>query len=139
MVSRGGGRKILMSKCAFFQGAGLVTVYATAKAFNTVLGEGLWEELRGRGVDVVPFIAGATTTPNYLRTDPRPGRFGPPLMTAEVVAREALAALGGGPRAVAGLGNRMALFVMERLLARRQRVKIMGRAMRKLYSRDRPV
>ena len=81
-----------------------------------------------------PFIAGATTTPNYVKTAPKKGgAFGPPLMSAEAVAREGLDALGGGPRAVAGGMNRIALFVMERLLARRQRVEMMGRAMRKMY------
>jgi short-subunit dehydrogenase len=136
MVARGRGGIILMSSLAGFQGAAMVSVYAATKAFNTILGEGLWDELRGHGVDVVPFIAGATSTPNFLRSEPNEaGKFGPPLMTPEAVAREALASLGGGPRAVAGRGNRFALFVMERLLARKKRVEIMGRATRKMYLR----
>jgi len=136
MVARGRGGILLMSSLAGFQGSAMVSVYAATKAFNTVLGEGLWDELRGRGVDVVPFIAGATSTPNFLRTEPRPtGPLGPPLMSPEAVAREALASLGHGPRAVAGRGNRFALFVMERFLARKKRVEIMGRATRKMYAR----
>ena len=135
MVARGRGGILLMSSLAGFQGTALVTVYAATKAFNTVLGEGLWDELRGHGVDVLPFIAGATTTPNFLKTEPNKG-FGPPLMSAEAVAREALAALGRGPRAVAGGANRMALFFMERFLGRRRRVVMMGRAMRKMYARE---
>jgi hypothetical protein len=55
-------------------------------------------------------------------------------MTPEAVAREALLALGGGPRAVAGRANRFALFMMERLLARRKRVEMMGHATRKMYA-----
>lgn len=133
MAARGHGGIVLMSSLAGFQGSALLTVYAATKAFNTVLGEGLWDELRGRGVDVVPFVAGATTTPNFLKTEPRPG--GTPLMSAETVAREALTALGHGPRAVAGRANRLALFVMERFLARRQRVEMMGKAMRRMYPR----
>jgi short-subunit dehydrogenase len=113
-----------------------VSVYAATKAFNTVLGEGLWDELRRSGVDVVPFVAGATTTPNFLRTEPRAsGPLAPPLMTPEAVAREALDSLGHGPRAVAGWSNRLALFVMERFLARRHRVEMMGRATRKMYGK----
>ncbi len=131
MAARGRGGILLMSSMAGFQGSALVTVYAATKAFNTVLGEGLWDEMRERGVDVLPFVAGATTTPNFLKTEPRKG--GAPLMTAEAVAREALDALGHGPRAVAGGANRLALFVMERFLARKQRVEMMGRAMRKMY------
>jgi short-subunit dehydrogenase len=134
MVARGRGGILLMSSLAGFQGSALVTVYAATKAFNTVLGEGLWDELRRHGVDVLPFVAGATTTPNYVKTEPKnPGVFRPPLMSPEAVAREALDALGHGPRAVAGGANRVALFVMERLLGRRQRVEMMGRAMRKMY------
>jgi short-subunit dehydrogenase len=138
MAARGRGGILLMSSLAGFQGSAMVTVYAATKAFNTVLGEGLWDELRGRGVDVLPFVAGATTTPNFLKTEPKKGgAFGPPLMSAEAVAREALEALGRGPRAVAGGANRLALFVMERLMGRKQRVEMMGRAMRKMYPRER--
>jgi short-subunit dehydrogenase len=137
MTARGRGGILLMSSLAGFQGTALVSVYAATKAFNIVLGEGLWEELRGKGVDVLPFIAGATTTPNFLKTEPRKGGLlDPPLMSADAVAREALDALGHGPRAVAGGANRFALFMMERFLGRRQRVKVMGRAMRKLYARE---
>lgn len=135
MLARRRGGIILMSSLAGFQGSALVSVYAATKAFNTVLGEGLWDELRRQGVDVVPFVAGATTTPNFLKTEPKAsGAFAPPLMTPASVAIEALDALGGGPRAVAGRANRLALFVMERLLARRKRVEIMGRATRKMYA-----
>jgi short-subunit dehydrogenase len=130
-----------MSSLAGYQGSAMVSVYAATKAFNTVLGEGLWDELRRHGVDCVPFIAGATTTPNFLRSEPRltPGRFllgRPPLMTPESVAREALASLGRGPHAVAGRANRLALFVMDRLLARKSRIEMIGRATRKMYERS---
>jgi short-subunit dehydrogenase len=138
MVARGRGGILLMSSLAGFQGSALVSVYAATKAFNTVLGEGMWDELRRQGVDVVPFCAGATTTPNFLKTEPKVETgLAPPLMSPEAVAKEALDALGGGPRAVAGRGNRFALFVMERLLARRKRVEIMGRATRKMYAHKR--
>jgi len=139
MVRRGRGGIILMSSLAGYQGSAMVALYAATKAFNTVLGEGLWDEFRNHGVDVVPFVAGATTTPNYLRSEPNDaGAWNPPRMSPESVAREALAALGKGPRAVAGRANRVALFVMERLLARKKRVEIMGRATRKMYAQKTP-
>jgi short-subunit dehydrogenase len=137
MAKRGHGGIVLMSSLAGYQGSAMVTTYAATKAFDTVLGEGLWDELGKHGVDVVPFVAGATTTPNFLKTEPRKGgMLSPPLMSPVSVAREALAALGGGPRAVAGRANRFALFVMERLLARRSRVEIMGRATRQMYAKN---
>ncbi|HEY2513902.1 MAG TPA: SDR family NAD(P)-dependent oxidoreductase [Polyangiaceae bacterium] len=134
MAARGRGGILLMSSMAGFQGAALVAVYAATKAFNTVLGEGLWYELRDQGVDVLPFVAGATTTPNFLKTAPRNGgKLGAPLMSSDAVAQEALDALGHGPRAVAGRANRLALFFMDRFLARKQRIEIMGKAMRRMY------
>ena len=133
MAARGRGGILLMSSMAGFQGAALVAVYAATKAFNTVLGEGLWYELRDQGVDVLPFVAGATTTPNFLKTAPRKG--GAPLMSSESVAREALDALGNGPRAVAGRATRVALFFMDRFLARKRRIEIMGKAMKRMYPR----
>jgi short-subunit dehydrogenase len=132
MAARGCGGILLMSSLAGFQGSAMVTVYAATKAFNTVLGEGLWDELRGRGVDVVPFCAGATTTPNFLRTEPRKGVA--PTMRPDEVACEALASLGNGPRAIAGRANRLALFFMERFMARKNRIEMMGRATRKMYA-----
>jgi short-subunit dehydrogenase len=134
MAARGRGGILLMASLAGLQGSPLVAVYAATKAFNVVLGEGLWQELRAHGVDVVPFVAGATSTPNFLRTNPRlAGLFAPPVMPARAVAREGLDALGRGPRAVAGRRNRFALLLMERLLPRRARIEIMGRATRALY------
>jgi short-subunit dehydrogenase len=140
MVARGRGGILLMSSLAGYQGSALVSVYAATKAFNTVLGEGLWDELRRHGVSVVPFIAGATTTPNFLRSEPRlhqAGIFRAPVMSPEAVAREGLDSLGRGPYAVAGRANRVAHFLMERFLGRRSRIEIIGRATRQMYSRDR--
>jgi short-subunit dehydrogenase len=134
MVARGRGGIVLVASMAGLQGSALVAVYAATKAFNIVLGEGLWEELRAHGIDVLSLVAGATSTPNFHRSEPRiEGLFAPPIMTADVVAREGLDALGRGPRAIAGRGNRLALLVMERFLTRRTRIKIMGRATRRMY------
>jgi hypothetical protein len=51
---------------------------------------------------------------------------------AETVA-EALAALGDGPTRIAGWRNRIAAFVLHRLLPRRALVRIMSRATRAMY------
>ena len=50
MSEKGRGGIILMSSMAGFQGSALVSTYAATKAFNTVLGESLWAELRPKGV-----------------------------------------------------------------------------------------
>ena len=127
---------MLVTSLAGFQGTPLVASYAATKAFNMVLAEGLWDELRARGVDVLACCAGATDTPGYARSAPsgRPARFAPRLQPAGAVAREALDALGRAPLVITGAGNRIASLVMRRVLTRERAVRIMGREMRRRYS-----
>jgi short-subunit dehydrogenase len=130
MASRGRGGLVLVSSLAASQGNPLLASYAASKAFELVLAEGLWAELRARGVDVLACRAGATRTPGYAASRPRRSV---PLMEPDVVARQALDALGHGPSAVAGGLNRLAAFAFARLLPRRVSISIMGRATRRLY------
>ena len=78
MARRGRGGILLMSSMAGFQGSALVATYSATKAFDLVLGESLWEELRERGVDVLSCCAGATRTPNYVASRPVHGRVKAP-------------------------------------------------------------
>ncbi|MCZ6570728.1 MAG: SDR family NAD(P)-dependent oxidoreductase [Deltaproteobacteria bacterium] len=135
MAARGRGGIILMSSLAGQQGSALIATYAASKAFDLVLGEGLWYELREHGVDVLSFCAGATRTPNYEASQPRRKGGFPPVMEPELVATEALAALGQGPSAVAGWGNRVASFLMRRLLPRRFAVETISRQTRAMYAK----
>ena len=131
MVSRGRGGIIIMSSLAGTQGTGHVLTYAASKAFDLVLAEGLWYELREHGVDVLACRAGATRTPGFESSKPR--RVAAPLMDARPVAVEALAALGKGPSMVPGALNRAAAFFMQRLMPRRAAVATMGKATRDMY------
>jgi len=135
MASRGRGGIVLMSSLSGFQGTPLVATYAATKAFDLVLAEGLWDELRGRGVDVLACCAGATSTPGYERSAPagRASRFAPRVQRPEEVAEAALRALGRRPSVVCGPGNALASIVMRRLLSRRSAVLLMGREMRSRY------
>jgi short-subunit dehydrogenase len=135
MAARGRGGIILMSSIAGLQGSALIATYAATKAFDLVLGEALWEELRGRGVDVLAFLAGATRTPNFEGSNPQTTSVLSAPMEPEPVVREALAALGTRPSAVAGRINRLSAFVMTRLLPRRRAVETIGKAMRARYAR----
>ncbi|MFT3769308.1 MAG: SDR family NAD(P)-dependent oxidoreductase [Minicystis sp.] len=132
MAARGRGGIIIMASMAGAQGTAMVVTYAASKAFDLVLAEGLWDELRDRGVDVLGCRAGATRTPAYERS--RPAVEAGPVMEPEAVAREALAALGKAPSMVTGLMNSAAAFFMNRVLPRRAAVTIMGRATRKMYA-----
>ena len=65
------------------------------QAYNLVLAEGLWAELRDDGVDVLGSCAGATRTPNYAASEPDDANV--PVQEPEQVARETLDALGKKP------------------------------------------
>jgi short-subunit dehydrogenase len=136
MLARGRGGLLLVASLSGLQGSPLVATYAASKAFDLVLGEGLWEEFRRHGIDVLAFCAGATRTPNYEASRPRKyPRLAPAVMEPAAVVTEALERLGKTPSAVAGRGNRVASFFMSRLLSRRAAVEIMGRTTRALYSK----
>lgn len=136
MAARGRGGIILMASMAGLQGSPLIAAYAASKAYNLRLAEGLWEELAGRGVDVLACAAGATRTPNYEASQPARPRWYAPSMEPEVVVRQALAALGYGPVMTPGLGNRLAGILLERCLPRSWAVRLMGATTRSMYERS---
>jgi hypothetical protein len=141
MRTRRRGGIVLMSSLSGFQGGPFLAHYAATKAYNLVLAEGLWEECRAYGVDVLAVCPGATRTPGYLSArPPTASRWSPPEMEPSAVAEEALAALGRGPWVIPGRANRLGAFLMRRGLSRVQAVKAMGRVGRRLVDarRERP-
>jgi short-subunit dehydrogenase len=130
MARRGRGGILLMASLASSQGAPLLASYGASKAFDVVLAEGLWAELRGRGVDVLACRAGPTRTPAYRATRPRAEV---PTMEPDEVAAQALARLARGPTMVAGALNKAVAFALSRLLTRRAAIAVMGRGTRRLY------
>ena len=132
MAQRQRGGIILMSSMSGLQGTALVTTYAATKAFDMVLAEGLWAELRAQHVDVLTCVAGATRTPTFESTNPQDaGSLARP-MEAEQVAREALAALGQGPSVIPGRLNRAVARAM-RLLSRASATRFISDATRRMY------
>ena len=99
---RGRGGIILMSSLSSLSGSAYTATYAAAKAFDTILGEGLWQELAPHGIDVLSCLAGATDTETY-REDTGGS---PDAMRASDVAVGSLDFLGRGPHYVPGDGNR---------------------------------
>ena len=86
-----------MSSLAGQQGSPDLAVYAATKAFDMVLAEGLWGEMRRHGVDVVTAVAGAVATPGLGRST---RRAAPGAVTPDEVVAAALAGLGRGPRTI---------------------------------------
>jgi short-subunit dehydrogenase len=130
MAERGRGGIVIMTSMAASQGSPMIATYAATKAFDLVFAEGLWDELRERGVDVLGCRAGATRTPGYESSNPQ-GKV--PIMEPQPVVTAALAALGRAPSIVPGAFNRFSTFVLNRLMPRRAAIRTMGRATRKLY------
>jgi uncharacterized protein len=134
MVKRGKGAIILMASMAGFQGSGFLSLYAGTKAFNRIFAESLWYEWKGKGVDVMACCAGATSTDNYIRTNPgKSGFLAPKITTPEEVVKECFRHLGRKPSFVAGTGNKLATFFMQRFMPRKMAINIMGDTTRKIY------
>lgn len=134
LVERGRGGILLMASLSAYQGSPYIATYAATKAFNIILAEGLWDELRSCGVDVLVCAAGAMDTPKFAAS--RPAKTGGPgdrRMDPARVARAALDALGGQPYIIPGRMNRISSFVMRHLLPRRTAIRLMGRTLRKMY------
>ncbi len=113
-----------MSSMAAEAGTAGVALYSATKSFDLVLAEGLWYELRDRGVDVVAIRPGSTDTPGWQSSQPEAGDI-TGVMQPEDVVRDALAALGNTPSTPAGAGNRAAE-EMFRGMSRRDVIELMS-------------
>ena len=69
-LERGRGGILLMSSLSAYQGSPYISTYAATKAFNIVLAEGLWDEWRTRGVDVLVCVSGAVKRQILLPASP---------------------------------------------------------------------
>jgi short-subunit dehydrogenase len=124
MIGRGRGGVILMTSLAGNQGSPNIATYAASKAFIRVLAEGLWYELKDKGVDVIACCAGAVRTPGY--SGAAAGKDAPGTLDPEQVVEQALQALGRGPMVIPGRLNRFATVLMSRVLSRRRAISIMA-------------
>jgi uncharacterized protein len=101
MRARGRGAVIITGSAAGAQPVPFNCVYAASKAFDRLLGEGLWAELQGTGVDVLVLEPGPTLTEfqtvaaEIAHAGERP----------EDVVRVALDALGHQPSVISGWYN----------------------------------
>jgi short-subunit dehydrogenase len=129
------GSIILMSSLAGFQGSGYLSSYGASKAFNRVLAESLWYEWKKKGVDVIACCAGATATPNYLRTNPsKTSWFAPKPQTPARVVEACLERLGKSPSFVSGRANRVVSFLMQGVFSRKMAINLMGDTTQKMYN-----
>lgn len=125
MRQRGRGGIILVGSGACYGGLPGIAVYGASKAFDLILGEALWAELRPHGVDVLNLIMGKTDTPAHRELMERLGiPFPADAADADAVAALGLARLPHGPVQnwgqaddEAGMEDRSAAQRRERILA----------------------
>jgi uncharacterized protein len=133
MLKRKRGGILLMSSLGGSQGSALLVNYTATKAYNRLLAEGLWDELREQGIDVLTCCPPAVSTPGYLASAPKGALSA---LTPQAVVNEALAALGKGPTIIPGWTYRLANVVMQRVLPRKSTIKLMGRVTRGMYQKS---
>lgn len=127
MRRRGRGSIILVASGVGLTSSPFTGAYGANKAFQIGLGEALWYELRGTGVDVLVMIGGLMNTqgdmfdryPQWLISEPRD------------VVRRVFAAVGRKHMVVPSLPNRLFLLVQTRLMSRRRAVLSIGDFMAK--------
>ncbi|MGZ4061415.1 MAG: SDR family NAD(P)-dependent oxidoreductase [Bacteroidia bacterium] len=130
MIEKRKGGIVLMSSLAGAQGSPNIATYAASKAFNTILAEGLWSELKKHNIDVTASCAGAISTPGYKNA--QSAKDAPGTLSAAKVALETLNALGKGPTTVPGFTNKIARFFMGRLFSRKFAISIMKKNTKQL-------
>lgn len=128
MIERGRGGIILTSSMAALQGAPRQTVYAATKSFDLILAESLWGELKPHGVDVLAFIPGMVSTPNFKRSGAATQVGVLAAVEPAEAVEEALAGLGKGPRTVPGRLWKL-LAAATSLVPRKSLIEAMGRSM----------
>jgi short-subunit dehydrogenase len=95
MAARGRGGIVLVTSGAAWVGGAYLAAYGASKAFDLILGEALWAELRPLGVDVLSMVLGPTDTPAFRRI--LNGRDFDGIADPDDVARDMLDNLAQGP------------------------------------------
>jgi short-subunit dehydrogenase len=136
LVERGRGGVILLSSLSSMRGAPLVSGYAATKAWNLLLAESLWDEVRDQGVDVLAVLPGSTRTPGWLASQPQSSLGTSHVMEPAEVAVESLDAMGTHASIVPGQSNRDSEAFMASM-GRTEAIKVMGEVMRTMYPAER--
>ena len=140
MIRRKRGAVLWVSSTAAFQSVPYLSVYAATKAFDLMLGEGLFGELKGTGVEVLVVCPGITRTEFAMHARMKETTRG---ADPEDVVERALRRLGRSMTYVHGLHNKAGAFstrlfprkVLNRILAG-VLPPILFRKNRKAFRRD---
>ena len=125
LQARGRGAIIILSSTAGHQPLPFNAVYAATKAFDLSVGEALWAELQGSGIDVLVVQPGPTVTEFQAVAGETPHEGEP---AAQVVG-VALNALGHQPSVISGWFNWLRANAAVRFVPRSLVALIAGRVM----------
>lgn len=131
LLALGRGGILITASTAAFQGTPLTAVYAATKAFDLLLAEGLYHELRPHGIDVVALCPGGTDTEGPVRSGVDVSKVPMGLMDAKVVAKAGLDGLGKRAVVIPGVQNKATAFA-TRVLPRGVASALAGRVIRRV-------
>ncbi len=131
MVARRRGGMIVVASAAAFQGMPMTALYSATKGFEVLWAEGLREELRPHGVDVIALCPGPTDTEGPRRTGVDPSKVPIKMMSPATVAEAGIETLGRRAIVIPGFGNRFVYFLV-RLLPRALVTRLAGRIVRRV-------
>ncbi len=124
MRARGRGAIVIIASAAGYQPVPLQAAYGATKAFDLMLGEALWAENHGSGIDVLAVSPGPVDTEFQTVA----GEKQHPGAKPEEVVSTALGALGRKPSVIVGSGNKVrawSLRLVPRSLAARVAATVM--------------
>ena len=133
MAKREKGGVIFLSSASALNGTAYSANYAGTKAYNLIMGESLWYELKKHGIDVLGFMPGCTWTPGFTQHEPQLNSL-IKVMEVQETVKEALDSLGRRPSRLAGIRNRITYTFMGRMMTRRFAVNTVSRSMEKIFN-----
>jgi uncharacterized protein len=127
MKARRHGGIVIMSSGTGLIGSPYYTHYGATKAYDTILAEGLWYELKPDNVHVLACMAGLTSSPGVTDALDVARARGDLINTPEENVEEAIRSLGKRPSMQVGAPNRRMMFVVTRLLPRPLGIREIGK------------
>lgn len=124
MVANKKGGVINVASLLGYLGTPYSTVYAASKAFELVKSEGLWYELRKKGVDVLSLNPGFTKTAMITDYDFSHVPISP--LNPEKVVTIGLKALGKKSQVIPGIMNKVLYWLSKRVMSRDMTTKVFG-------------
>jgi uncharacterized protein len=127
MKERRRGGIVIMASGTGLIGSPYYTHYGATKAYDIILAEGLWYELKPDNVHVLACMAGLTSSPGTTDALDVARARGDLINTPEENVEEAVLYLGKRPSMQVGAPNRRMMFVVTRLLPRPLGVREIGK------------